>query len=312
MANYTLGSMYRNSRINVSEEIVPARPAFVSRPGDLHVFEDRMKGISHYQLTKALESGIITSFDKTVLSLVATFCSTACTTRNITELLTMMGIEFNRNTLDSSLKRLHKYQLVNFSKFKCDDSLPSNVRIVTLTLFGSRVAKSLGVVHRFNPLSAASAEPYAIKSRCETTQLICNWLKNLPVEKFAVRPIMVVNADIGAIVRPAASIDIWGETLYFEVPRNHEGWLEDLIGKLHRYELILGKDAKPTIIINGESVEMNIEIHKALSNESISAEIMFTDDLAMFGKNFRNCLYSFDESLNKLCFCIENDEREAV
>lgn len=312
MVNYTLGETYRKVTINTSEEIVPTNPAFRAHPEDHHVFEERHEGVSNYQVTKALESGVITDLDKTVLSLVATFCTTACTTRNISELLTMMGTEFNKNTLESSLKRLHRYQLINFSRFKSDYSSPSGMRIITLTSYGSRVAKGLGVIHRFNPLSTATAEPYAIKSRCETTQLICNWLKNLPVEKFSVRPVMVVNADIGAIIRPAASINIWGETIYFETPRMHDGWLEDLVEKLHRYKLVFGKEETPTIIINGESEDMNILIHKALQNENLNAEIMYTDDLIMFGKNFKKCLYSFDESFNKLCFCIESNEREAM
>lgn len=312
MNNYTLGTTYRKGSINTSEEIIPVNPAFSARAGEHHIFEERIYSISNYQITKALESGDITDFDKTVLSLVATFCAAACTTRNITELLIMMGTAFNKSTLESSLKRLHRYQLINFSRFKCDDSTYSNVRVITLTAYGSRVAKGLGVLHRFNPLSAATAEPYAIKSRCETTQIICNWLKNLPVEKFAVRPVMAVDADAGAIIRPAASIDVWGETLYFEVPRKHEYWLEDLIEKLHRYERVFEKEITPTIVINGESVEMNIAIHKALMNENINAEIMYTDDLSMFGENFKRCLYSFDRSFKKLCFCIESTGKEAV
>lgn len=312
MPNYTIGKTYRKATINTIEEIVPTSPAFAARPDEHHIFEDRNDSVSNYQVTKALESGAITDLDKTILSIVATFCTTACTTRNISELLTMMGTTFNKNTLESSLKRLHRYQLINFSRFKSDGSTPSNVRIITLTSYGSRVAKGLGVIHRFNPLSSATAEAYTIKSRCETTQLICNWLKNLPVEKFSVRPVLVVNADIGAIIRPAASIDIWGETLYFEVPRMHDGWLEDLVEKLHRYELVFGKDAIPSIIINGESEDMNILIHKALQTEKLNAEILYTDDLIMFGKNFKNCLYSFDESFNKLCFCIECNERKAI
>lgn len=312
MTNYTLGSTYRKGKIDMAQEIIPANPAFNMRPGEQHIFEARAEGVSNYLVIRALEEGIITSLDKTALSLVATFCNTACTTRNISELLTLMGIEFNKNVLESSLKRLHRYQLINFSRFKNADSLPSNVRIITLTEYGSKVAKGLGIIHKFNPISMATAEPYVIKSGCETTQLICNWLKNLPVEKFAVRPVIAVNPETGAIVRPAASLNIWGETLYFEVPRKHNGWLEDLLEKLHRYELVFGHDKEPTIIINGESAEMNAEIHKALTAEQINAEIMFTDDLAMFGSGFRNCLYSFDQSFKKISFCIGSEEREAV
>lgn len=312
MPDYTLGAIYRNDRINVSEELVPTNAAFNTRAGEHHFFEDREGNISSFQITKALENGSITELDKTVLSLVATFCSTACTTRNISELLTMMGVDFNKSRLESSLKRLHRYQLVNFSRFQNDDSAPSNIRIITLTNYGSRVARGIGVAHRFNPLAAATAEPYAIKARCETTQLICNWLKNLPVERFSVRPVKSINSGIGAIIRPAATINIWDETIYFEVPRKHDCWLDELMGKFHRYELVFEKEEMPPIIINGENTEMNVEIFKALQKENIQAEIMFTDDLSMFGKNFKNCLYSFDASLNKICFSIANNDKEEI
>lgn len=312
MTNFNLGSTYRNGYINTATELVPQNCAFKSLSGETHVFEERERIVSIYQVTSALENGIITEFDKTVISIIAVFGSAAMTSKSISELLTLMGINFNKNVLESSLKRLHRYHLINFSHFTLPDGRQSHTRIITLMKYGSQLAKNLGVVHRFNPIATASAEPYAIKSRVETTQLICNWLKNLPVESFAVRPIKVVDADTGAIVRPAATIEIWGETLFFEVPRRHDGWLEDLIGKLHRYELVFGKDLLPAIVINGEDAAMNLEISKAIRKENIRTDFLFTDDLAMFGPGFRSCLYTFDGSDNILRYNIIKEEREAV
>ena len=312
MTNFCLGSTYRKGYINTATELIPQNGTFKSLPNETHVFEERERSVSIYQVTSALENGTITEFDKTVISIVAVFASAAMTSKSISELLTLMGIKFNKNALESSLKRLHRYHLINFSRFAHPDGRQSHTRIITLMNYGSRLAKNLGIVHRFNPIAVASAEPYAIKSRTETTQLICNWLKNLPIESFAVRPVKVVDADIGAIIRPAATIEIWGETLFFEVPRKHNGWLEDLIGKLHRYELVFGKDSLPTIVINGEDPAMNLEISKALSTENIKADFLFTDDLAMFGPKFNSCLYTFDGSDNILRYNIIKEEREAV
>lgn len=313
MTNFCLGSTYSKGYINTSTELIPQNCAFKSIPDETHVFEEREHNVSVYHITSALESGTITDFDKTVISLIAVFGSAAITTKSITELLTLMGIDFNKNLLENSLKRLHRYHLINFSRFALPDGRQSHTRIITLMRYGSQVAKNLGVVHRFNPIAAATAETYAIKSRAETTQLICNWLKNLPLESFSVRPVKVTDADSGAIIRPAATIEIWGETLYFEVPRRHDGWLEDLIGKLHRYELVFGKDFLPTIIINGEDTAMNLEISKAITREKINSEFLFTDDLAMFGPAFKSCLYSFDSSDRIIRFAITNNEkRKAV
>lgn len=312
MTNLTLGSTYRQGFINTSNEIVPQTAAFKSCPNEEHFFEKRDKNISFYQIMSALENGSITKLDKTVLSLIAVFGSAACTTKTLFEMLTLMDADVNRNTLESSVKRLHRYHLINFSRFRLPDGKQSNTRIITLMKYGSQLAKSLGVVHRFNPIATASAEPYAIKSRTETAQLICNWLKNLPVDCFSVRPVKVVDADAGAIIRPAATIDIWGETIYFEVPRKHEGWLADLIEKLNRYKLVFGKDNLPTIVINGEDTNMNFEIFKELKGKNFNTEILFTDDLSMFGTNFSTCLYTFDSLNKKIRYSIKTTEREAV
>lgn len=312
MTNFTLGATYRNGSINTANEIVPQIAAFKASPEEEHIFEQRENMVSFYQVTSALENGIITKLDKTVLSLIAVFASAACTTKTLFEMLTLMGVDVNRNTLESSVKRLHKYHLINFSRFKSPDGKQSNTRIITLMKYGSQLAKSLGVIHHFNPIATAAAEPYAIKSRIETAQLICNWLKNLPVDSFSVRPVKVVDADAGAIIRPAATIDVWGETIYFEVPRKHDGCIEDLLEKLNRYKLVFGKDNLPTIVINGEDLDMNLEIHKALNTTDIKAEILFTDDLAMFGPGFMTSLYNFDSSNRKNRYTIEKIESEAV
>lgn len=308
MLNLNLGSTYRKGKIDVSKEVVPANPAFWAKENEQHIFEEREDGASNYQLTLALEKGQITALDQTVVSIVAVFASTACTSKMISECLTMMGVKYTKNILESSLKRLHRYQLINFSRFKQEEfSVPSNLRIITLTDFGSRLAGALGVRHKFNSFAVATADCYSIKSRCETTQLICNWLKNLSddIQQFQVRPIISVNREIGAVVRPSARIDICDETIYFEVPRNHEDYLEELIEKLHRYELVFGKDNPPAIIINGENEEMNREIFHALQKEKISAEIMYTDDLANFGGGFRTSIYSFNEEGKKQIFYLK-------
>lgn len=312
MTNLTLGSTYRKGFINTDEEIIPKLPTFAARADETHIFEERDKNISFYQITSAIEDGSITETDKLVLSLVAVFSSAACTTKTLYEMLTLMDADISKKCLESSVKRLHRYHLINFSRFRLPDGTISKTRIITLMRYGSRLASSLGIFHRFNPIATASAEPYAVKSRTETAQLICNWLKNLPVESFAVRPVKMLDPDMGQIIRPAATIDIWGEKIYFEVPRRHTDWISDLMGKLHRYELVFGKGKLPTIVINGEDTAMNLQIHKALKTEGLAAEILFTDDLAMFGPKFNTSLYAFDSEDTLIRYSLRKAEREAV
>lgn len=310
MTDLTLGSTYRKGFIDTSSEIIPKALSFKSFPSEEHVFDEHDKNIPFHLVISGLESGHITELDKLVVSLVAVFGSAACTSKTISEMLTLMGIDVNKNILESSLKRLHRYHLINFSRFSFPNGKQSNTRIITLMSYGSKLARNFGVVHRFNPISIITAEPYSIKSRAETAQLICNWLKNLPVDSFAVRPVKIVNADAGAIIRPAASIDLCGETIYFEVPRTHDGWLSDLIAKFNRYKLVFGENDLPTIVVNGEDAGMNLEIFKELKDKDFKAEVLFTDDLSMFGRSFKSCLYTFDDSDSIIRYTFKDTESE--
>lgn len=88
------------------------------------------------------------------------------------------------------------------------------MRIIILANYGSQLGKSLGVVHRFNAFATASTEAYAVKSRAQNAQLISNYLKNKVADSFAVRPVIVVNPVAGAIIRPAATITVHGNSCF--------------------------------------------------------------------------------------------------
>ena len=86
------------------------------------------------------------------------------------------------------------------------------------------------------------------------------------------------------------------------MPRRSEDWLENIADKLNRYKLCFEENALPAIVINGEDEDMNREIHEFLKSKGIDMDILYTDDLAMFGPNFKYSLYTFDEDGNKLHF----------
>ncbi len=311
MNKYTTGSTYNKDFIDTSCEMVPNFAVFKAVPDEKHVFEKREGYVSYYHIARALENGSITELDKIIVSIVAVFGSCCCTSKIIREMLVLMNIQVSDNVFKSSLKRLHRYQLINFSRFYAPNERISNFRIITLTIFGSKLARSLGVNHRFNAMAVATAPAYAVKARAEMAQLICNFLKNIDVDYFKVRPVIVVNAELGAIVRPSLMISIGGETLSFEVVRRHDGWREDLADKLKRYTSVFKDDSFPTIVINGEDEEMNLEISEMLKKTGFNKEVLYTDDLATFGKMFKYSLYQFDESGNKQHFMITSAEHVA-
>lgn len=301
MTNLNLGTTYRVRRIDTKNEIIPKTQLFKAFAGDRHIFEPCTRKVPMFEVTQALETGIITDFDKTVLSLIAVFGSSFLTTKTLREMLVMSGSTFTDHVFESCIKRLNRYHLIAVSHFALEGQSPIPTKIISLTSYGSSVAKALGVTHRFNGFANSSAEPHIVKSRAEASQLVCNYLKNTTVEKFFIRPVIVVNADAGAIVRPAASVIICGEQLCFEVPRRHDGWLEDLVDKLERYMLVFAERTMPTVVINGEDEEMNLEIHKAISDKITGMDILYTDDLSTFGPRFKYSLYTFVDGERK-CF----------
>lgn len=311
MTNFNMGATYRLGTIDVDSEMIPQNPAFKSFAGEKHYFEEREGRVSYYQVTNAVASGILTELDKTIIGIIATFGSACVTSKVLKEMLTMMNIQYSDNALESSIKRLHRFHLINFSHFVVEGREPAKMRIITLANYGSQLAKSMGVVHRFNPMATASAEAYTMKSRAQTAQLICNYLKQQFVDCFSVRPVMVVDADRGAIIRPAASITVKGSEIFFEVPRRREGWLEDLSEKLKRYELVFEGKPVPTVVINGEDEEMNKAIAKMVLENKYNIEILYTDDLAMFGNKFRYSLYDISANGEKHCFEFTISEKVA-
>lgn len=289
---YTLGATYRKGAIDVHSEVIPQHAAFRSYEDETHFFEEREGKVSSFRVSQAIEEGVFDEFDRTVLGIIATFGVACVTTRVLKEMLTLMGLEFGEKDLEKSLKRLDRYHMIRFSRFAVEGKPPCNARIITLALYGSKYAKSIGVGHRFNSMETAAADAAWMKGKAETAHLICNYLKNHNVDRFAVRPVIVIDAERGAIVRPSASVTVQGTDLYFEVVRKREGWLENLCNKLMRYELVFEGET-PAVIINGEDEAMNREISAMVAENRFKLDIMYTEDLLMYGDSFKRSLYDF-------------------
>ena len=299
MNNYTLGDTYCINKLNVVDEIIPQNSFFKTHSGEQHVFDKRIGKVSFHQVINAIETGELTELDKTVVGIVATFGSGCIISKILREMLTMMGIPFSNSMLESSINRLHRFHLINFSRIVSDDGRIEKMKIITLTSYGSQLAKSIGVEHRFNAIATASSEAYAIKSRGQAVQFINAYIKNQIVDSFKYRPVIVVDVNCGAIIRPAASISINNEELFLEVPRRHNGWLQDLDEKLSRYKLVFSNKSIPPIVINGEDEIMNREISNMVSSSHGDLEILYTDDLSLFGTQFKTSLYDFNTDGSK-------------
>lgn len=305
--NFNLGASYRATRINTALEQIPSNPVFKSLPDEVFFYESQMR-VSYSQVAFNIQQGYISNFDLKVLSLIATFGSVCMTTKALKSLLYMNGEDLGSqdHRLTNALYRLGQNNLITFGHFKAPEKKNASLlRIICLTGYGSKLARSMDISHRFNPLEVLDA-PTA-KSRAQTSMLITNFIKNLQIDDFEVRPVLLrKEAHPDAIVRPAARIRLFGENVFFEVPRSGKAnYLEDLADKLRRYTLVF--DELPNVVINGEDEQMNRTIFDYLSTNAKEhgfdiSNIMFTDDLAQFGTRFSTCLYAFDEKSGKIHF----------
>ena len=293
---YNNAENYQKNTISIEMDEVPKFLAFITFDGEKHIFEERERNVPYYNVISALESGYITELDKKIVCLVAVFSSSCCTKKFILEMLTMLGKDESYATLTKSVEKLHKLQLINFSRFTTKDMSLTNFRVISLTQYGQNLAKTLGVFNRFNPIALATSEPHKVKSYLATAQFICNYLKHIKLQSFEIRPVVVVNPEESAIIRPSASITVDEDTiLYVESPRRYENWIEDIIEKIDRYKLVF-EDKEVTIILNCEDEQMSLELSKYLSKINLkNLEILFTDDRKTYADLLKSSIYNFNK-----------------
>jgi hypothetical protein len=288
-------SYYQKGAIDTSKEVLPVHSLLAINPKDERHFELKDDVVNFNMLMHNIETGNITQLDKTIVCIVA--FSEYSTTKQISELLTLMGINFSENMLNSSIKRLHKNTLILISRIA-----DANVKIVSLDKNGSEIAKRLDVPHTWNAFQRVD-EPWKVKTILCCNQLRNAYLKsNLPIKWFKVREKLSVN-DI--TIRPSFATQISGTILLFEVVRQREGWKDIFMEKVSRYAEVLQNfednswhvNGGLRLVVNGENFQHNYEIYKALEevNSEILPSVLFTEDLLQFGERFKKSLYTISE-----------------
>lgn len=302
------GMTYRKGHINTANEFTPS-PFFNTYPGEKMIFERHTSKVNFGTVTCAIQEGIITELDKNIIKTIAVFAPGFILKRTVKERLTLQNIIVSDKVCENAINRLHKYQLINFSRIVKADGEPLPNRLISLSQFGYRLATTLGVKQRFNPLAITTAEAYQVKAYAEGCQLLTNIQKNMIIDSFAYRPVHVKEGVENAIIRPTFSINLSGETLFCEVIRRHNGWTEDLIDKLSRYHLAL--DYRPTVVLCCETEEMAKQTAAILCTKNLDIDLLYTNDTASYGPEFEYFLYNFDNNGNKQIFEIMTDESEA-
>lgn len=315
ITNYTDATLYHNrgafATLAVSEIIPPSYPIFaLHKSGDeTIVFDERKYSCKNQQrLIDALHTGIITELDKQVICLVGTFSNVCITTKILSELLVLIGYTPNdkiRATVDKSVHRLWSYGLIDSFHFKAlDVDKMCATRILTLTPNGFRLLKTWGVTgFYYNAIDISGRSVADHKRNCATAQAVVCWLKHVPSISFSFRKTIkdYVENDKEAIVRPSATIVAGNaesaETIYIETVRRTENNADDLLQKLHRYNLVFSyMGVTPALVIVGEDELHTRELYDYLvahgaNKNNIAA---YTHDLAICGGDFWSAFYTYE------------------
>lgn len=297
MKNFNNGLSYDRTRLDSENEQIPNVPIFAAVPGEKLVLEDSVHPANEGCTDQIIGFDELSFLDSRVLCLIASYANCCATHRAMSESLIMAGISFGKGDLGKSLSRLYGLGLITYFHLESDNGYQPSLRFFILTNVGlALVRENTKLIPKVNLSKMADMQPYEVKGRAQIMQLACNYIKHIDgITRIAVRPVFAADPKEGRIVRPALIINMfYRKPLFFEVPRRHEGWQEDLLGKLGRYFLVFNKYAMPTLIINGEDEEMNREAAMLLREHNVDMEIYFTDDLATFGPAFRYSIYGFD------------------
>ena len=310
--NYTDATLYHNrsafATLATGEIIAPSYPIFALHKGgdETIVFDERKYSSQNQQrLILALNTGIITELDKQVLCLVGTFANVCITTKILSELLVLMGYENERirASVDKAVYRLFSYGLIDSFHFKAlDVDKMCATRILTLTPNGFRLLKTWGVTgFYYNAIDVAGRSVAEHKRNCATAQAVVCWLKHVPSVSFSFRKTIkdYVDKDKNAIVRPSATIVAGNaessETIYVETVRRTETNAEDLLQKLHRYNLVFSyRGVVPALVIVGEDELHTRELFNYLESHNAKMDsLVYTHDLAMCG-DFWSAFYTYE------------------
>ena len=130
--NYTLGATYRNLNSNNSTFMLDA-DLVEHRQNITALTKERERFLSLDNVLIAIESGVIGTLDRTILSVVTAFSGGYVSVSTLRGLLQLSGTEIEQDLLESCIDRLYRYQLIDITFFSDTETglLSSLVSIIS-------------------------------------------------------------------------------------------------------------------------------------------------------------------------------------
>ena len=306
MASYNIYLDIKNytGSYNLNTDRIPENATFTSRPDELCINLEEDRNISYNTVIKNLINNSITTVDKHIIGLIATFGYVS--TKQLSELLALLNIDKPLDKLLTNIERLRQNGAIRTFTFGKSHDEKCSIHIYGLCKNGSEIAKALMVNHNYNIMNAA-VYPYDVKKVLARNQGVLAFLKSgLPLEWFKIGTTINSYNVTDSIVRPSFSVKIGEDVVMYEVVRSGQFWENTLRDKLMRYKLLLDNFENnsweltdtPSLIMVGENYKHCLMICSIVKDIGLKA--LFTDDLMLCGKNFYSSVYDIKDNKKHL------------
>ena len=276
-----------------NEELIETKLSpFASYKGDNHKINRPKRTTSKSEVDFLLEKGHIGDIEKMIL--VAINNLVFATSLQITTYLNKRGISIESKSVARKLTRLKEKSFIKQIEFVSENST-SSYKAYYLGYHGIGLLRALDK-KTYSQGYVSEIKTAKIKCLLASNQLLTQVMGanvNFKVSK------IILNENIrNCIVRPQAILNLNDKTYLVEAVRKTEGWEEEFLNKLNRYENVIENYdnlnikfyEKPILIVQGESYDHMLEIMNVIKNrpESINIDIVYTYD--------RILLYNLDEA----------------
>ena len=286
-----------------NEELLETKLSpFASYRGDNHRINRPKRTTSKSEVDFLLEKGHIGEVEKMVL--VAINNLVFATSLQITTYLNKKGISIESKSVARKLTRLKEKSFIKQIEFVSENST-SSYKAYYLGYHGIGLLRALDK-KTYSQGYVSEIKTAKIKCLLASNQLltqVMNGDNDFKVSK------IILNENIrNCIVRPQSILNCNDKTYLIEAVRQTDGWKEEFLNKLARYENVIEHydnlnvkfSEKPILIVQGESYDHMIEIMNMVKNKSegVKIDIIYTYDRILL-YNLQEAFFSLDEKQNK-------------
>ena len=275
---------------------------FASYRGDNHKINRPKRTTTKSEVDFLLEKGHIGDVEKMIL--LAINHLVFATSLQITTYLNKKGYYIESKSVARKLTRLKEKSFIKQIEFVSENST-SSYKAYYLGYHGIGLLRALDK-KTYSQGYVSEIKTVKIKCLLASNQLLTQ-VMNKDTE-FSVSKIILNENIRNCIVRPQAILKCNDKSYLVEVVRKVDGWEEEFLNKLNRYENVIENyknlnikfTEKPNLIVQGESYDHMLEIMNMIKNrqEEVNIDIIYTYDRILL-YNLEDAFFSLEEKQSK-------------